>query len=66
MRFDDITPEQLERAKACKSAKELSDLASDEGIELTDEQLDAVSGGWGPGPCEGFSCPSDTTQPFPD
>ena len=44
-----FTPEQLEKAKACKTADELVALAKEEGVELTDEQLDAISGGkWNP------------------
>lgn len=35
----------MEKAKACKSNEELVALARDEGIELTREQLDAISGG---------------------
>ena len=40
-----LTKEQLAKAKACKNNKELLDLAKKEGIELTEEQLSAVSGG---------------------
>lgn len=40
-----FTPEQIEKAKAAKSAEELLALAQEEGIELTDEQLNAVAGG---------------------
>ena len=42
-----FTPEQLEKAKACKTSDELMALVREEGIELTDEQLDAISGGVG-------------------
>ena len=39
-----------ERAKAIKSAEDLVAFAREEGIELTDEQLDAIAGGsWGNG-----------------
>lgn len=40
-----ISEEQLERARACKSTEELLALAKAEGVELTDEQLEAVNGG---------------------
>ena len=40
-----LTPEQIEKVKACKNQEELLKIAKEEGIELTDEQLDAVSGG---------------------
>ena len=45
MGFKDLTPEQMEKAKECKNADDLIKLAKSEGIELTDEQLDAISGG---------------------
>ena len=45
MDFNSLTPEQVEKAKACKSADELVALAKAEGVELTDEQLDQISGG---------------------
>ena len=40
-----LTDEQIEKVKACKSQDELLKLAKKEGIELTSEQLEAVSGG---------------------
>ncbi|MBO4915567.1 MAG: hypothetical protein J5449_10210 [Oscillospiraceae bacterium] len=43
--WDSLTDEQRERAKACKTADELSELAAKEGVELPDEALDMVSGG---------------------
>ena len=51
-----LTQEQIEKAKACKSQDELLALAKEEGITLTDEQLEAVSGGF----CTStpsFTCP---------
>ena len=45
MDYDDLTPEQRERVKACKSAEELVALAKEYGVELTDEQAASVSGG---------------------
>ena len=42
-----LTQEQIEKVNACNSQEELLKLAKDEDIELTDEQLDAVSGGCG-------------------
>ena len=53
--FKNLTNEQLNKARACKNQEELLALAQQEGIELTDEQLEAVSGGCGHpiviGPC---------------
>ena len=40
-----LTEEQIQKVKACKSQEEILKLAKEEGIELTDEQLEAVSGG---------------------
>lgn len=45
MEYEELTSEQKEKVKAIKTAQELADFARDEGIELTDEQLDAVAGG---------------------
>lgn len=50
-----LTEEQIEKAKACKNQEELLEFAKAEGIQLTDEQLEAVSGGF---------C-SETTEPCP-
>ena len=46
MDLKDLTPELLEKAKACKTREEFLTLLDSEGLELTDEQLDAVSAGW--------------------
>ena len=43
--FNDLTPEQLGKARACKTSEDLAELAKSEGVELTDEQLDAIAGG---------------------
>ncbi len=40
-----LTEEQIAKIKDCKSQEEMLKLAKEEGIELTDEQLEAVSGG---------------------
>jgi len=40
-----LSKEQIKRLEACKSQKDILELAKQEGIELTDEQLQAVSGG---------------------
>ncbi len=41
-----ISEELFNKAKACKSPEEIFALAKEEGIELTEEQLEAVSGGF--------------------
>ena len=43
--FNELTPEQMEKARECKNSDELVDFAKTEGIELTDDQLDAIAGG---------------------
>ena len=43
--FEGLTEEQIAKAKACKNSEELLQLAKAEGIQLNDEQLEAVSGG---------------------
>jgi len=40
-----LTEEQIAKVKACKNQDELLALAREEGIELNEEQLAAVSGG---------------------
>ena len=40
-----LTKEQIAKAKACKSQEEFLALAKKEGVELTSEQLEAISGG---------------------
>ena len=43
--FNGLTEEQIKKAAACKNNSELLALAKEEGIELSDEQLQAVAGG---------------------
>ena len=45
MNIEDLTPEQMEKAKACKTPGEILALAKEEGYELSDEQLEGLSGG---------------------
>ena len=42
-----LTEEQVAKIKACKSQEEVLKLAKEEGIELNDEQLEAINGGCG-------------------
>ena len=51
MNFEDLTPEQKEKALACKSPEELLELAKQEGYVLSDEELEAVAGGGGSSWC---------------
>ena len=40
-----LTEEQIAKVKACDNNADLLQLAKDEGVELTREQLAAISGG---------------------
>ena len=40
-----LTEEQIKKVKECKSSEEILSLAKAEGVQLSDEQLEAVSGG---------------------
>ena len=42
----DISPELKEKARACKTPDEMLALAKKEGYKLSDEEMQAVSGGW--------------------
>ena len=48
-----LTEEQIAKIKACKNQEEMLTLAKEEGVELSDEQLEAVSGG----ACTSERCP---------
>ena len=50
-----LNEQQIARVKACKNAEELLALAKAEGVELTDEQLEVISGG---GVCSSDKCPN--------
>ena len=66
MDFSNISDELKAKAQACKSTDELLALAKSEGVELSEEQLEAVAGGvdWGintypptdGSPCTGYVC----------
>ena len=40
-----LTDDQIAKVKECGDFHDLVQLAKDEGVELTDEQLNAISGG---------------------
>ena len=51
MGLNRLTPEQIRKAKACKTPEELLALAKEEGYTLSEEELQSVSGGgWGESP----------------
>ena len=43
--YDSLSDDLKAKVTSCKTADELMELAKNEGIELTDDQLDAISGG---------------------
>lgn len=43
--LEGLTEEQVKLFKACKDHKDLYQLAIDEGVELNEEQLEAITGG---------------------
>ena len=47
MNFEDLkNPEFQEKLKSAKTADELADLAREEGVVLSDEQLEILAGGF--------------------
>ena len=44
--WESLTEEQKEKTRACNTSEELTELAAKEGVELPDEVLSAVSGGY--------------------
>lgn len=58
MRCIIASEEQLAKLKACNGPEDILALAKEEGYELTEEQLEAVSGGffWDPEPT--ITCPT--------
>ena len=56
MKPEELTAEQKEKLKSCKSTDELMSELGTMGIELTDEQLDAVAGGGKWDGCSKHSC----------
>ncbi len=56
-----LSQEEIAKVKACKNNEELLALAKAEGVELTDEQLNAISGG---GVCSVVSDIGDKINPY--
>ena len=43
--YSGLSDEQKQKLKDCKDVKEMMQLFNEEGVKLTDDQLDDVSGG---------------------
>ena len=60
MNFDELkNPELQEKLKSAKTVDELVALAKEEGVELSDEQLESLSGGDGWVSCDANDCQDD-------
>ena len=66
MEFSDLTPEQKERAKACETPEDMLALAQEEGYELSDEEMQNVSGGVNWGSCDNYVCANDCADHIPN
>ena len=53
-----LSDEVKAKLTGCETSEELVALAKEEGCELTDEQLEGISGGWA-GKCDEWTCTSD-------
>ncbi|MCR5582111.1 MAG: Nif11-like leader peptide family natural product precursor [Eggerthellaceae bacterium] len=66
MDFKDLSPELQDKARKCKTPEEVLALAKEEGYELSDEELKAVSGAgiswslW----CSDQTCPRVCSSDF--
>jgi hypothetical protein len=57
MEFDELSQEMKDRARACKTPEEVLELAKEEGITLSDAELDQIAGGrgkWAHEQCDDF------------
>ena len=60
--FEGLNEEQIAKAKTCKNNEELLKLAKEEGIELNDEQLAVVNGGFCSDTTVTSNCPNCGTK----
>ena len=47
MKFEDLTPELQEKARACKTPEDILALAKEVGYELSEDELSSIAGGSG-------------------
>ena len=45
--YDSLSEGAKAKLKGCETPEEILELAQEEGYELSDEQLEGISGGWG-------------------
>ena len=57
MSTDNLSPELLEKLKACTTSEELKSLVEAKGFELSEDVLQAVAGGGGVTGCDYYTCP---------
>ena len=65
MNFENLSPELQDKAMACETPEELFALAKEEGIELADEDLERINGGWGGKPDRCRRCGSTNVTLYP-
>ena len=53
---DQVSPELIEKVKACKTEEEMMEMLKAEKVELSPDMLDAVSGGLRTPEHDGDSC----------
>ena len=65
MDYESLTPELKKKAIACKTPEEMLELAKEEGYELSDREIEAISGGesWGDFAKEVLICPAAARCP---
>lgn len=65
MNNQNLTDTLMEKARACKTSEELSALAAEVGVELSDDELEGVAGGSWATDCSKEDC-DDYGQPDDD
>ena len=64
MEYKDLTRKQKLAVQAAANPEEILELAKADGLELTDDELAAVAGGWGGNDCV-ETCPTCGGTSFP-
>ena len=57
MELDELARERKERARAARTREDILALASEEGHKLSDEELEAMYGGWRGSNCDDCRVP---------